>query len=260
MATQADVRRIALSLPETEEAPNHFAFSVRYEGKLKGFVWVWMERVAEPHYNGFPAALVRLAAVTARELRPIITETRRCQAPQGPRSEARAQSAWSSVGGAPRVEIRPARRGDRRELLRRVRLPQDAERRQPAGRAALGRGGVQARSRASGQAPAGPAPGKVVRRREGGFIGCGSESNVRPMWGRSTRSSRSVSKVARGPARRCLARRRPPRRLPRRGGWRRDRRSCRVHAGPGRGWARSRRGRGLDLRGPAAGRRFRFSC
>ena len=117
MATQADVRRIALSLPETEEAPGHFAFSVRNRGKLKGFVWVWMERVAprkarvpepnviavrtasledkefmlaldtakfftEPHYNGFPAVLVRLPAVTARELKPIITEAWRCQAPK----------------------------------------------------------------------------------------------------------------------------------------------------------------------------------
>jgi hypothetical protein len=45
MATQADVRRIALSLPGTVETPNHFAFSVRNKGKLKGFVWVWMERV-----------------------------------------------------------------------------------------------------------------------------------------------------------------------------------------------------------------------
>jgi hypothetical protein len=45
MASQADVRRIALSLPETEEAANHFAFSVRNKGKLKGFVWVWLERV-----------------------------------------------------------------------------------------------------------------------------------------------------------------------------------------------------------------------
>jgi hypothetical protein len=88
-------------LPETEEAPNHFAFSVRNKGKLKGFGWVWMERVApkkprvpqpsvialrvaslddkdfllaldparfftEPHYNGFPAVLVRLPAVTRR--------------------------------------------------------------------------------------------------------------------------------------------------------------------------------------------------
>lgn len=117
MATQADVRRIALSLPETEEAPNHFAFSVRHKGKPKGFVWVWMERVAprkprvpqpkviavrvasledkdvllsldrekfftEPHYDGFPAVLVRLPAVTARELRPLITEAWRCLAPK----------------------------------------------------------------------------------------------------------------------------------------------------------------------------------
>jgi hypothetical protein len=29
MATQAQVRRIAVSLPGTEETPNHFAFSVR---------------------------------------------------------------------------------------------------------------------------------------------------------------------------------------------------------------------------------------
>jgi len=117
MATQADVRRIALALPETEEAPNHFAFSVRNKGKLKGFVWVWMERVnpkkprvpqpkviavrtaslddkefllgldpekffTEPHYNGFPAVLVRLAAVTARELKPIIREAWVSQAPK----------------------------------------------------------------------------------------------------------------------------------------------------------------------------------
>jgi hypothetical protein len=117
VATQSDVRRIALSLPEVEETPDRFAFSVRNEGKLKGFVWVWMERVnpkkprvpqpkviavrvanlvdkdlmlrldrekffTEPHYDGFPAVLVRLEAVTAGELRPIITEAWRCQAPK----------------------------------------------------------------------------------------------------------------------------------------------------------------------------------
>jgi hypothetical protein len=117
VASQADVRRIALSLPGTEEASGHFAFSVRNKGKLKGFVWVWMERLApkkprvpqpnviavrvaslvdkdfllnldpakfftEPHYDGFTAVLVRLPAVTARELRPIITEAWRCQAPR----------------------------------------------------------------------------------------------------------------------------------------------------------------------------------
>jgi hypothetical protein len=118
MATQADVRRIALSLPEVEEVPGRFAFSVRNKGKLKGFVWVWMERVepkkprvpqpdalavrvaslaekerilaldplkffTEPHYDGFPAVLVNLPAVTVRELEPLITAAWRCQAPKG---------------------------------------------------------------------------------------------------------------------------------------------------------------------------------
>jgi hypothetical protein len=36
----------------------------------------------EPHYNGFPAVLIRLAAITVGELRPIITEAWRCQAPK----------------------------------------------------------------------------------------------------------------------------------------------------------------------------------
>ncbi|HEU5217793.1 MAG TPA: hypothetical protein VFU23_03995, partial [Gemmatimonadales bacterium] len=37
----------------------------------------------EPHYEGFPAILVRLPAVTARELRPLIAEAWRSQAPKG---------------------------------------------------------------------------------------------------------------------------------------------------------------------------------
>jgi hypothetical protein len=40
MATQADVRRIALSLPETEEPSDRFAFSVRNKDKLKGFALI----------------------------------------------------------------------------------------------------------------------------------------------------------------------------------------------------------------------------
>ena len=117
MATQADVRRIALSLPETEEAPDRFAFSVRNKGKLKQFVWVWLERIepkkprvpqpdviavrvaslaekdrilglhptkffTEPHYDGFPAVLINLPEVTVRELEPLIREAWRCQAPK----------------------------------------------------------------------------------------------------------------------------------------------------------------------------------
>jgi hypothetical protein len=121
MADQADVRRIALSLPQAEEEPNHFAFSVPNKGKLKRFVWVWLERIdpkkprvpqpdaiavrvaslaekdrllaldptkyfTEPHYDGFPAVLVNLPAMTARELKPLITEAWRCQAPEEERN------------------------------------------------------------------------------------------------------------------------------------------------------------------------------
>jgi len=116
MATQADVRRIALSLPAAEQVPDRFAFSVRSKGKLKGFAWVWMERVVpkkprvpnrgvlavrvanlaekdrllaaepakvftEPHYRGFPAVLVRLEAVTVADLKRLLTNAWRCQAP-----------------------------------------------------------------------------------------------------------------------------------------------------------------------------------
>ena len=116
MATQADVRRIAVSLPEAEEEQGRFAFGIPVKGKLKGFAWVWLERLdpkkarlpnpkvlavrvanlneknlmiaaepakffTEPHYNGYPAVLVRLAEVSAKELRPLLMEAWRCIAP-----------------------------------------------------------------------------------------------------------------------------------------------------------------------------------
>jgi hypothetical protein len=99
-----------------EEGLGRFAFSVENKGKHKGFAWVWMERVApkqprvpnpgvlavrvannsqkdlmlsadpqkfftEPHYNGFPAVLVRLDAVTVTDLRMLLEDAWRCQAP-----------------------------------------------------------------------------------------------------------------------------------------------------------------------------------
>jgi hypothetical protein len=117
VVNQDDVRRIALSLSETVEATDRFAFSVRSRDKLKGFVWVWLERVdpkkaripnpdviavrvanldekslllsmdttkffTEPHYNGFPAVLVRLAEINAEELELLIRDAWRCQAPK----------------------------------------------------------------------------------------------------------------------------------------------------------------------------------
>jgi hypothetical protein len=116
LADQADVRRIALALPGATEADGHFAFSVLNKGKQKRFVWVWLERMhprkgrvpnpsvlavrvadqeekemllvadpakffTEPHYNGFPAVLVRLAAIDVDELTGLIVEAWRCQAP-----------------------------------------------------------------------------------------------------------------------------------------------------------------------------------
>ena len=116
MADQDDVRRIALSLPDTSEAEDRFAFSVRHGSKQKGIAWVWMERIepkkarvpqsevmairvadrsekemllasdpekffTEAHYNGFPAVLVRLAAIDVDELEELITDAWRCQAP-----------------------------------------------------------------------------------------------------------------------------------------------------------------------------------
>ena len=36
----------------------------------------------EPHYHGFPAVLVRLPAVETDELRELITDAWRCQAPR----------------------------------------------------------------------------------------------------------------------------------------------------------------------------------
>jgi hypothetical protein len=120
VADQDDVRRIALALPETVEAEDHFGFLVRNKAGRRGtkqFAWAWNERVTqgkprvprpdvlavrvagqaekemllaadagkfftEPHYNGFPAVLIRLAAIGEDELRELITDAWRCQAPR----------------------------------------------------------------------------------------------------------------------------------------------------------------------------------
>jgi hypothetical protein len=117
MATQSDVRRIALSFPETREKDDHFAFEVLHGKKYKGFAWVWMERIDprkprvpnpgvlairvenldakeillmadqekffnEPHYEGFPAVLVRLKKIGRTELHQLLTQGWYAQAPK----------------------------------------------------------------------------------------------------------------------------------------------------------------------------------
>jgi hypothetical protein len=108
MATQRDVTRIALSLPDVAPREGHSdGYAVVVKGKAKGFCWTWKERVdpkkarvpnpkvlaiqtadldekdlllasdpdvffTEPHYNGYPAVLVRLAAIDARRLRQLL--------------------------------------------------------------------------------------------------------------------------------------------------------------------------------------------
>jgi hypothetical protein len=117
MADQDAVRRIAMSLPGVTEGDDRFGFSVLNKGKYKGIAWSWAERVdpkearvindtvlairvdgelakqsliaaepdkffTEPHYNGFPAVLVRLAAIPEDELEELLIDAWRIQAPR----------------------------------------------------------------------------------------------------------------------------------------------------------------------------------
>jgi hypothetical protein len=112
MADRADVRRLALALPEVQEEPG-FSFTVGG----KGFAWPWMERLhpkkarvpnpnvigvrvanelekqallsldtdvffTEPHYDGYPAVLVRLPAIELGLLEKVLTDAWRCRAPK----------------------------------------------------------------------------------------------------------------------------------------------------------------------------------
>ncbi len=114
--TQDDVRQIALSLPGADEGEDTFAFFVTVKDKHKGFVWSWKERVhpkkarvpsttviaartrsvaerdmmivsdprvffTEPHYNGFPAVLIRLDEIPRDTLEIVIEEAWRCLVP-----------------------------------------------------------------------------------------------------------------------------------------------------------------------------------
>ena len=112
MASPEDLRRIALSFPGVEEGiGKQLGYGVKVKGKSKGIAWEWMERVIpkkprqpnpgvyaiktpnllvkearrqeaagtdkfveDPHYNGFPALLVRLDLVSEEELRELFEE------------------------------------------------------------------------------------------------------------------------------------------------------------------------------------------
>ena len=111
MATRADVRRIALALPDTVEGDDRFAFSVLNKGKAKGFVWVWMERVEEkkPRVPNNAVIAVRVPNQAEKEMllatdsREVLHRTalqrlpRRARAPEGDRPGRTARADRRSL-------------------------------------------------------------------------------------------------------------------------------------------------------------------
>lgn len=105
MATQEDVRRVALSLPETSEATGHFGFSVPNKGKLRGFAWTWNERI-EPKKSRAPnpeVLAVRVASLVEKEellaadpekffTEPTTTASPRCSSGSRPSTSASSRS------------------------------------------------------------------------------------------------------------------------------------------------------------------------
>jgi hypothetical protein len=113
VATREDLRRIALGLPETTVDETGSSYAVAG----KSILWTWMERVdpkkarvpnpdviavrvadesekeilidmdpsvffTEPHYDGYPAILVRLSAIDVAALETVLRGAWRCRAPK----------------------------------------------------------------------------------------------------------------------------------------------------------------------------------
>jgi len=145
MATQADVRRLALALPGAQESSERFAFSVRSGAKDKAFAWVWLQRMepkkprvpcadvlavrvanndakemlllaapgkffTEPHYNGFPAVLVRLKEMSVAEMGELLRQAWEIQAPKlkAAKSAKAAPAAAKAKPTTKRTSRRPA--------------------------------------------------------------------------------------------------------------------------------------------------------
>lgn len=119
MATWDDVRRIALALPETDEHPSHGG-APAWRVRKKGFVWERPLRKADllalgddapdghplgahvadlgvkealiaddpavffttPHFNGYPAVLVRLDRIAVAELEELVVDAWLARAPK----------------------------------------------------------------------------------------------------------------------------------------------------------------------------------
>jgi hypothetical protein len=103
MATESDVREIALSLPATEERPSYGTPGFRVRDRLfarirePDVLLVWCADEGEkdfliraepakffttPHYDGHPSVLVHLSAVERDELAELLTDSWRLRAPK----------------------------------------------------------------------------------------------------------------------------------------------------------------------------------
>lgn len=109
MATHEEIRAVAKRLEGSVEGEERFGFSVIVGGKAKGYCWSWLERIdpkkarvvndsvlavlvpnleikeallaadpvalfTEPHYNGYPAVLVRLESMSIADLAPLLEQ------------------------------------------------------------------------------------------------------------------------------------------------------------------------------------------
>ena len=70
--------------PKKPRVPNRRVLAVRVADLGQKDLMLSADPVkffTEPHYDGFPAVLVRLEAVTPADLRPLLTDAWRCMAP-----------------------------------------------------------------------------------------------------------------------------------------------------------------------------------
>jgi hypothetical protein len=93
------VQKIAATLPETEESTSYGTPALKVKGKLlarlreEGDLAIHTDDkegllasdpaiyFSTPHYDGYPMVLVRLAKITEKELRELVTDAWRMKAP-----------------------------------------------------------------------------------------------------------------------------------------------------------------------------------
>lgn len=145
MVTRAQLHALAMRLPGTVAATDGIAYGVPSKSRAGGFAWSWKERVhpkqprlpndrvlavrtstvaardamiahdpacffTEPHYNNYPAVLVRLDVITVPALRAILEDGWRCVTPKG--------AATRGARATPAVK-RPAKPGAKTAQRRR---------------------------------------------------------------------------------------------------------------------------------------------